>query len=95
MPTTSSQILGLTPKYLYIQTWEIHNTITTAKIIFHNLHKAKINTKTHLPYKWSPTQAWKAPPRELDHEMHQSSIGHAAPAIILDLFNFSQTPQVA
>ena len=37
------------PKYLYIQTWEIHNTITTAKIIFHNLHKAKINTKTHLP----------------------------------------------
>ena len=65
-----------------------------AKIIFQNLHEAK-NLKPHLPYKWSPTQAWKGPFRELGHEMHQSSIGHATPAIILDLFNFSQAPQVA
>ena len=42
-----------------------------------------------------PPQAWKALPRELGHEMHQSNIGHAAPVIILDLFNFSQAPQVA
>ena len=66
-----------------------------AKIIFQNLHIAKINTKPHLPHKWSPTQAWKAPLGELGHEMHQSSIGHATPVIILDLFNFSQAPQVA
>ena len=65
------------------------------KIIFHNLHIAKINPKPHMPYKWSPTQAWKASPRELGHEMHQSSMSHAAPVIVSDLFNFSQALQVA
>ena len=29
MPATSSQISGPTPKYSYVQTWKIHNIITT------------------------------------------------------------------
>ena len=54
--------------HLNLKNSQRHNHI--AKKIFQSLHMAKINPKPHLPYKWSPTQAWKGLLEELGHEMH-------------------------
>jgi len=89
---TFSWISEPTPKYSYIQTWKTHNTITTHSQDPKPTHSQKFQTSPAIQMEL--TQAWKAPPRKLSHEMQQSSISHTAPIIISDSLNFSQTSQV-